>query len=115
MLGTWRLPLRRWQREAFEAWSACRSRDALIVATPGAGKTRFATRLAHALLTQGKVRRVLAVVPREHLKAQLSSAMAAAGIALDHRFENSAGALASDMHGAVVTYQQLAFAPQTYR
>src|SRR5581483_2287606 len=52
LLGTWRLPLRRWQREAFEAWSAHRSRAALIVATPGAGKTRFATRLAHALLTQ---------------------------------------------------------------
>jgi superfamily II DNA or RNA helicase len=109
------LPLRRWQREAFEAWSARRSRDALIVATPGAGKTRFATRLAHALLTEGEVRRVLAVVPREHLKAQLSSAMAAAGIALDHRFENAAGTLAPDMHGAVITYQQLAFAPQTYR
>jgi superfamily II DNA or RNA helicase len=115
MLGTWRLPLRRWQREAFEAWSAHRSRDALIVATPGAGKTRFATRLAHALLTEREVRRVLAVVPREHLKAQLSSAMAAAGIALDYRFENAAGALAPDVHGAVITYQQLAFAPQTYR
>lgn len=61
------------------------------------------------------MRRVLAVVPREHLKAQLSSAMAAAGIALDYRFENAAATLAPDMHGAVVTYQQLAFAPQTYR
>lgn len=115
MLPTWRLPLRRWQREAYEAWSARRSRDALIVATPGAGKTRFATRLAHALLTESEVRRVLAVVPREHLKAQLSSAMAQAGIALDHHFENAAGTLAPDMHGAVITYQQLAFAPQTYR
>ncbi|HEY9180157.1 MAG TPA: DEAD/DEAH box helicase family protein [Candidatus Baltobacteraceae bacterium] len=109
------MPLRRWQREAFDAWSARRTRDALIVATPGSGKTRFAARLAHALLTEKAVRRVLAVVPREHLKAQLSSAMAAAGIALEHRFENSVGMLAPDMHGAVVTYQQLAFAPQTYR
>lgn len=114
-IGTWRLPLRRWQREAFEAWSARRTCDALIVATPGAGKTRFAARLAHALLTERRVRRVLAVVPREHLKAQLSFAMAAAGIALDHHFENTPGTLAPDMHGAVVTYQQLAFSPQTYR
>ena len=112
---TWRLPLRRWQREAFDAWSVHRTRDALIVATPGAGKTRFATRLAHALLSEGRVRRVFAVVPREHLKAQLASAMAAAGIALDHHFENAAGTLAGDMHGAVITYQQLAFAPNTYR
>jgi superfamily II DNA or RNA helicase len=115
LLSAWRLPLRRWQREAFEAWSASRSRDALIVATPGAGKTRFATRLAHALLTEGEVRRVIAVVPREHLKGQLAAAMAGAGIALDARFENAAGSLAADMHGAVVTYQQIAFAPQIYR
>lgn len=87
----------------------------MIVATPGAGKTRFATRLAHALLTEGGVRRVLAVVPREHLKAQLAAAMAGAGIALDHHFENASGTLAADMHGAVITYQQLAFAPKTYR
>jgi superfamily II DNA or RNA helicase len=115
LLSAWRLPLRKWQREAFEAWSSARSRDALIVATPGAGKTRFATRLAHALLTEGDVRRVIAVVPRDHLKGQLASAMAGAGIALDARFENAAGSLAPDMHGAVVTYQQLAFAPQVYR
>jgi superfamily II DNA or RNA helicase len=111
----WKLPLRRWQREAFEAWWEQRPQDALIVATPGAGKTRFATRLAHALLAEGEVRRVLAVVPREHLKGQLASTMAGAGIALDSRFENSSGTLASDMHGAVITYQQLAFAPKVYR
>lgn len=113
--SAWRLPLRRWQREAFESWSSARSEDALIVATPGAGKTRFATRLAHALLTEGEVRRVLAVVPREHLKSQLAAAMAGAGIALDARFDNAAAAPAADMHGAVVTYQQLAFAPKVYR
>jgi superfamily II DNA or RNA helicase len=113
--SAWRLPLRRWQREAFEAWCASRPADALVVATPGAGKTRFSTRLAHELLTEGEVRRVLAVVPREHLKTQLASAMAGAGIALDARFDNAAGTLAADMHGAVITYQQLAFAPNVYR
>jgi superfamily II DNA or RNA helicase len=60
------------------------------------------------------VRRVLAVVPREHLKGQLAAAMAGAGIALDARFDNAAAALAADMHGAVITYQQLAFAPEVY-
>ena len=114
-MQAWRLPLRRWQREAYEAWCSERSQDTLIVATPGAGKTRFATRLAHALLTEGEVRRVLAVVPREHLKSQLAAAMAGAGIALDARFDNAAGTLAADMHGAVITYQQLAFGPGVYR
>jgi superfamily II DNA or RNA helicase len=88
--------------------------DALVVATPGAGKTRFATRLAHALLTSGDVRRVIVVVPREHLKAQVARAMAGAGIALDHRFRNADRALASDLDGCVVTYQQVAAAPRTF-
>jgi superfamily II DNA or RNA helicase len=86
-----------------------------VVATPGAGKTRFAARLAHALLAEGEVVRTIVVVPREHLKAQVARAMAQAGIELDHHFSNATGALAADVHGAVVTYQQVAFAPHVYR
>jgi superfamily II DNA or RNA helicase len=108
------LPLRAWQREAFDAWAATRPPDALIVATPGAGKTRFAARLAHATLRERQVDRVIAVVPREHLKLQLARAMAEAGIVLDHRFSNAVGSLAADVHGAVVTYQQVAAAPAVY-
>ncbi|HEY8298690.1 MAG TPA: DEAD/DEAH box helicase family protein [Candidatus Baltobacteraceae bacterium] len=114
-LLAWRLPLRRWQSEAFETWWADRPATALVVATPGAGKTRFAARLAHALLQAGEVRQVIAVVPREHLKGQIAAAMAGAGIHLDARFDNAAGAIASDMHGVAVTYQQVAFSPQLYR
>ncbi len=114
-LETWRLPLRAWQRDAFAAWSHDRRADSLIVATPGAGKTRFAARLAHALLAGGDVVRTIVVVPREHLKAQVARAMAQGGIELDHHFSNATGELASDVHGAVVTYQQVAFAPRVYR
>ncbi|GAC1302148.1 MAG: DEAD/DEAH box helicase [Vulcanimicrobiaceae bacterium] len=106
--------MRTWQREAFETWNAERPPDALVVATPGAGKTRFATRLAHALLREGGVTRVLVVVPREHLKAQVARAMAGALIQLDHRFRNLDAALASDFDGAVVTYQQVAAAPHVF-
>ncbi len=113
--GAWRLPLRAWQRDAFDAWSSERRADSLIVATPGAGKTRFAARLAHALLGTGEVTRAIVVVPREHLKAQVARAMAQSGIELDHHFSNASGGLASDVHGAVVTYQQVAFAPRLYR
>ncbi|MGZ3506323.1 MAG: DEAD/DEAH box helicase [Vulcanimicrobiaceae bacterium] len=115
LLSAWRLPLRKWQREAFETWWDERPPTALIVATPGAGKTRFAARLAHALLQAAETRRVIAVVPREHLKGQIAAAMAGAGIHLDSRFDNSAGTVASDMHGIAVTYQQVAFSPQVYR
>ncbi|MDE2480583.1 MAG: DEAD/DEAH box helicase [bacterium] len=114
-LASWRLPLRQWQRDAFDAWWADRPKDALVVATPGAGKTRFAARLAHAVLSTRMARRVLAVVPREHLKAQTAMAMAQAGIRIDHRFENAHGGLAPDVHGAAVTYQQIAAAPDLYR
>ena len=113
-LPDWRLPLRAWQRDAFDAWNGERPSDALVVATPGAGKTRFAARLAHALLADRSVSRVIVVVPREHLKAQVARAMAGAWIQLDHRFRNVDRALASDTDGAVVTYQQVAASPQTF-
>jgi superfamily II DNA or RNA helicase len=113
-LPVWRLPLRAWQREAFEAWCAARPVDALVVATPGAGKTRFAARLAHALLAERSVARAIVVVPREHLKAQVARAMAGAWIQLDDRFRNADGAIASDLDGAVVTYQQVAAAPKVF-
>jgi superfamily II DNA or RNA helicase len=113
--GAWKLALRRWQREAFDGWWKTQPRDALVVATPGAGKTRFAARLAHAVLTERRARRIFVVVPREHLKAQTAIAMAQAGIRIDHRFENASAALAPDVHGAAVTYQQIASAPHLYK
>jgi superfamily II DNA or RNA helicase len=70
--------------------------------------------LAHALLAERRVDAVIAVVPREHLKRQVARAMAQAGIVLDHDLSNAAGALAADVHGAVVTYQQVAAAPGMY-
>ncbi len=114
VLSPWRLPLRAWQQAAFERWDAARASDALIVATPGAGKTRFAARLAHALLADGSAGCIIAVVPREHLKLQVARAMGEAGVVLDHRFSNASGRLATDVHGAVVTYQQVAAAPNLY-
>lgn len=114
VLPAWHLPLRLWQRDAFDGWAAKRSPDALVVATPGAGKTRFATRLAHAVLADGTADAVIVVVPREHLKLQVARAMAEAGVVLDHHFSNAAGGLAADVHGAVVTYQQVAAAPAVY-
>src|SRR5579863_1687405 len=114
-LNAWRLPLRAWQHAAFEAWWDERPTDALIVATPGAGKTRFAARLAHAALADGLVRRIIVVVPREHLKAQTAFAMTQGGLRIDHRFVNADATLAPDVHGIAVTYQQLAADPSLYR
>ncbi len=114
-MGNWRLPLRAWQHAAFDAWSSERPSDALIVATPGAGKTRFAARVVHALMAEGRVERAIVVVPRDHLKAQVARALAQSGIQLDHTFTNATRTLARDVAGAVVTYQQVASAPRLFR
>jgi superfamily II DNA or RNA helicase len=114
-IGNWRLPLRAWQRDAFAAWSEECPPDALIVATPGAGKTQFAARVIHDRLAARDVARAIVVVPREHLKAQVARVLAQSGIQLDHAFANATRTLAADVHGAVVTYQQVAAAPRLFR
>ena len=62
--------LRAWQRSALDKFLARKPRDFMAVATPGAGKTTFALRVATELLTDRTVERVIVVVPTEHLKNQ---------------------------------------------
>jgi len=62
--------LRAWQEEALTAYFEHEPRDFLAAATPGAGKTTFALRLASELLHRRTVDRVIVVAPTEHLKRQ---------------------------------------------
>jgi len=107
--------LRGWQRRALVRYLTVRPRDFLLVATPGAGKTAFALRIAGELLADGTVERITVVVPTEHLKTQWAAAGAAAGIALDPRFSNSNATTSDDYHGVVVTYAQVASHPMRHR
>ena len=107
--------LRGWQRQALVRYLTARPRDFLLVATPGAGKTAFALRIAAELLADGTVERVTVVVPTEHLKTQWAQAAAAMGISLDPRFSNSAAMTSEDYHGVVVTYAQVASHPMRHR
>ncbi len=75
--------LRAWQVEALEAYRACDQRDFLAVATPGAGKTTFALRVATDLMAARTVRQVIVVTPTEHLKVQWADAAAKVGLHLD--------------------------------
>ncbi|MBU4214274.1 MAG: ATP-dependent helicase, partial [Actinobacteria bacterium] len=50
--------LRAWQAQALVAYREKAARDFLAVATPGAGKTTFALRVAAELLEAGTVRRI---------------------------------------------------------
>ncbi len=107
--------LRAWQQEALDLYQAKSPRDFLAVATPGAGKTTFALRVATELLSAGIVHRVTVVAPTEHLKTQWADAAARVGISLDPRFSNSIGRHSEDYHGVAVTYAQVASRPSLHR
>ena len=107
--------LRGWQRRALVRYLGANPRDFLTVATPGAGKTAFALRIAGELLADGTVERITVVVPTEHLKTQWALAAAGVGIALDPKFTNSSGQTSSEYHGVVVTYAQVASHPTRHR
>src|SRR5918996_3082641 len=107
--------LRVWQRRALFDYLRRRGEDFLAVATPGAGKTTFALRIAAELLADGTVDAVTVVTPTEHLKRQWAHAAARVGIDLDPGFRNADIHSAADFHGAVVTYAQVGTAPQVHR
>lgn len=103
--------LRAWQAAAIEAYEARQPRDFLAVATPGAGKTTFALRIATNLLERGVVRRVTVVAPTDHLKRQWADAAARVGIHLDPNFRNAQGRHGTHFDGVAVTYAQVATKP----
>ncbi|GIJ42486.1 DEAD/DEAH box helicase [Micromonospora andamanensis] len=108
-------PLRAWQRKALVEYLRRRGEDFVAVATPGAGKTTFALRIAAELLADGSVEAVTVVAPTEHLKTQWADAAARVGIQLDAAFRNADLHSSADFHGAVVTYAQVGMAPQVHR
>ncbi|WP_336626187.1 MULTISPECIES: DEAD/DEAH box helicase [unclassified Microbacterium] len=115
--------LRAWQAEALETYFGADGpegagrgpRDFLAAATPGAGKTTFALRLASELLRRGVVERIIVVAPTEHLKTQWADAAARVGIRLDPRFSNRQRTHARQFHGVAVTYAQVAVKASVHR
>ena len=106
--------LRAWQRAALTKYLLHKPKDFLAVATPGAGKTTFALRVATELKANRTVDRVIVVVPTEHLKVQWSASAARVGLSLDPRFTNSS-AVNPAYDGVVVTYAQVAMHPFKHR
>ena len=100
--------LRAWQEEALAAYLEGDRRDFLAVATPGAGKTTYALRIATELLDRGVVRAVTVVAPTEHLKTQWADAAGRVGIQLNPAFSNSTGVQSHEYDGVAVTYAQVA-------
>ena len=107
--------LRAWQEAALTAYLRDEPRDFLAVATPGAGKTTYALRLATELLGRGVVDRLTVVAPTEHLKTQWADAAARVGLSLDPKFSNMAGRHSDDYQGVALTYAQVAARPGLHR
>ncbi|MEV4012966.1 DEAD/DEAH box helicase [Nonomuraea angiospora] len=107
--------LRAWQQEAFDLYFRREPRDFLTVATPGAGKTTYALRIASELIANGVIRSITIVTPTEHLKRQWADAAARVGIGIDPEFKNSQGTTSSDYTGVAVTYAQVAMHPALHR
>ncbi|AMJ44506.1 DEAD/DEAH box helicase [Corynebacterium stationis] len=106
--------LRAWQQAALDKFLATKPKDFMAVATPGAGKTTFALRVATELVDSRTVERVIVVVPTEHLKVQWSAAAARVGLSLDPYFTNSS-AVNPSFDGIVVTYAQVGMHPFKHR
>ncbi|GAA4408280.1 DEAD/DEAH box helicase [Fodinibacter luteus] len=107
--------LRAWQEEALAVYLDSGRRDFLAVATPGAGKTTYALRIATELLDRGTVRAVTVVAPTEHLKTQWADAAARVGIQLNPAFSNATGLQSHEYDGVAVTYAQVATRPALHR
>src|ERR1700712_3205894 len=106
--------LRAWQAEALDHYFETEPRDFLAAATPGAGKTPFALRLAAELLARREVDRITVVAPTEHLKRQWADAAHRAGIRLNPEFRNGQ-AMGRRFNGVVVTYAQVAVRAALHR
>lgn len=107
--------LRAWQAEALDRYFETEPRDFLAAATPGAGKTTFALRLAAELRARRVIDRITVVAPTDHLKRQWADAAARVGIRLDPGFRNAHGRSARHYHGVAVTYAQVAVRPALHR
>jgi superfamily II DNA or RNA helicase len=107
--------LRAWQAEALDQYFAREPRDFLAAATPGAGKTTFALRLAVELIARRVVDRVTVVAPTDHLKRQWADAAHKVGLRLNPEYANGDGYGGRRFHGMAVTYAQVAVRASLHR
>jgi superfamily II DNA or RNA helicase len=107
--------LRPWQKAALERFRASDRADFLAVATPGAGKTTFALTAAVQHLARNPRQGLVIVAPTQHLKQQWARAAGRFDLHLEPQWSVRDGRLPADMHGVIVTYQQVAMQPAALR
>jgi superfamily II DNA or RNA helicase len=103
---------RPWQSAFLSAHAAATTNepDFLLVATPGAGKTLAACQAARL----ADCDRLIVVCPTTALRSQWADAADRIGLHLDPRWRNADGGWRADLDGVVVTYQQVAAAPDLF-
>ena len=106
--------LRAWQVAALARYRELESTDFLAVATPGAGKTTFALRVATELLEARTIEQVIVVTPTEHLKVQWAEAASKVGLHLDPGLGGSKRGRSRQFQGQAVTYAGVAAAAFAY-
>jgi superfamily II DNA or RNA helicase len=102
--------LRPWQATFLADHRRAAGVDYLLVATPGSGKTLAACEAARA----AGCGQVIVVAPTTALRSQWADVADRVGLHLDPRWRNADGAWNPDAHGVVVTYQQVASAPDLF-
>mgnify|MGYP000267001217 CR=1 FL=1 len=107
--------LRAWQRAAITQYFQTHPDDFMAVATPGAGKTTFALRIARELLSRRTVDRVVIVAPTDHLTTQWAQAASLFGIPIDSNFTANRAASSKEFKGIAVTYAGVASNPGRLR
>lgn len=101
---------RGWQAAFLERHAAAAATDFLLVAAPGAGKTLAACLAARAAGCE----QIVVVCPTTALRAQWADAADRVGLHLDPRWRNADGSWRAEVDGVVVTYQQVAAAPDLF-
>jgi len=109
--------LRGWQAHGIETYRFLRDTgrgSILAAACPGAGKMVFGCLAIREEFRRGAIHAVV-LVPTEQLKQQWVRAAAEWGITLTADWPGAAMALPSDVHGAVLSYGQVASLPDGLR
>jgi len=101
---------RPWQAAFLARYATARGPDFLLVAAPGSGKTLAACAAARSAGCD----QVVVVCPTTALRSQWADAADRVGLHLDPRWRNADGAWREGVDGVVVTYQQVAAAPDLF-
>jgi superfamily II DNA or RNA helicase len=112
--GATQIELRAWQAEFVDTYKGSDTRDFLLCALPGGGKTVASLYVARQFLSAGHDRKIIVVVPTRYLKKQWRDD-AHARFQITLQTEEFRGTLKNGFDGVVITYAAVARNPDLFR